>query len=737
MLKKYVSIAVFVVITLTSTIMLNAKTDKATTLNQLKVLKGTGTDYNLDGQLKRSEAAAFIVRLLGVEDEVMKNKTEYVKTGFADIKETDWYAMYVGYVAKNGIVGGYGNGNYGPSDNVTEKQFTKMVLGALGHTQGADFEWSEVYKYAYAQGLYTDIEYKTKTNDTNKYTRGSVVDILHNALTLKIKDTNETAIRRMIRTGFIKKELAVSLKLIKEDKITTNIDTIKATDKNTIEIDLNEAIIDSKELKITIQTTNTDEKLKIKEVAYDKNKLIVTTDTQTLEANYEIQIDNLVDEAGNITNNVTMEFKGYSLEKVESDFFRIASVKALNRSQIEVTYTHPITYNATLQLNYTIYKGEKEFVKGSFDTMKAHYFEGNDKRVVLDIKNKQLESGIMYKLVVSGNLESKYTTPLNDGDGDEMVFIGSSDVVDDIQIVSVTALDDAIIRVRFSQPYDSSNITETSSYELTGDSLSFSRRAVAVVETGYGEYKDRQIDIHFISNSMKDGKIYELKTKKVVDYFGRSEIKDKTTDLIGVSEEASKVKLEFVAAFSQSHLVAYFTEALDSTSKAATMSLGGVTKDSVRIDNNLPNMMHIYLDSSTTLEAGKSYDISFFSGINYITNIAQTDILEYKITGNGNKADNISITEAKFVAKNTVLVTFNDDVHTSSNDISSKYELVYTKDDKEKSITAESANVIDPRTMILKFNDTEPSISYSLEASNIQDYTGQFTTSQASSSLSR
>ena len=46
---------------------------------------------------------------------------------FPDIKESDWYYTPVIWAAENGIVNGYGNGKFGPNDNVSREQLAAML----------------------------------------------------------------------------------------------------------------------------------------------------------------------------------------------------------------------------------------------------------------------------------------------------------------------------------------------------------------------------------------------------------------------------------------------------------------------------------------------------------------------------------------------------------------------------------------------------------------------------------
>ena len=48
-------------------------------------------------------------------------------SAFADVADGTWYCAAVTWAAENGIVGGYGDGKYGPGDPVTREQFAAIL----------------------------------------------------------------------------------------------------------------------------------------------------------------------------------------------------------------------------------------------------------------------------------------------------------------------------------------------------------------------------------------------------------------------------------------------------------------------------------------------------------------------------------------------------------------------------------------------------------------------------------
>ena len=105
-------------------------------LTAIRVIEGTpGTsgkpDLDPDGILNRATAVTFIARA------VLGRDTADSLTGtaatFSDLGAGHSYAYgAIRWAVSQGIVGGYGDGRFGPDDAVTHVQFVKMLLVALG-----------------------------------------------------------------------------------------------------------------------------------------------------------------------------------------------------------------------------------------------------------------------------------------------------------------------------------------------------------------------------------------------------------------------------------------------------------------------------------------------------------------------------------------------------------------------------------------------------------------------------
>jgi hypothetical protein len=114
--------------------------DAVNLLNSLSVLVGyQDGSFGPTKTVTRAEAAAIICRILLGSDvaETLANAT--AQTNFTDMAGAEWASGYVQYCSTIGVINGYGDGTFGPSDTVTTYQLAKMLLCALGYGQNGEY----------------------------------------------------------------------------------------------------------------------------------------------------------------------------------------------------------------------------------------------------------------------------------------------------------------------------------------------------------------------------------------------------------------------------------------------------------------------------------------------------------------------------------------------------------------------------------------------------------------------
>ena len=104
----------------------------AATLYSMGIVDGTGGNrFSPDSVLTRSQICAMAVRTMGYSDHI---NTYARKTLFSDVPSSSWYNGYVNLAYAQGVINGYGDGNFGPEDPITYGQLATILLRMLGYT---------------------------------------------------------------------------------------------------------------------------------------------------------------------------------------------------------------------------------------------------------------------------------------------------------------------------------------------------------------------------------------------------------------------------------------------------------------------------------------------------------------------------------------------------------------------------------------------------------------------------
>ncbi|MDP4118507.1 MAG: S-layer homology domain-containing protein [Bacillota bacterium] len=105
-------------------------------LSDLKLLTGySNGSFAPDAHITRSEFAAVVCRALGLEDAALGSAGNTV---FADVPAGYWASGYINLAVGLKIINGYGDGNFGPEDDVLYEDAIKMIVSALGYTPDAN-----------------------------------------------------------------------------------------------------------------------------------------------------------------------------------------------------------------------------------------------------------------------------------------------------------------------------------------------------------------------------------------------------------------------------------------------------------------------------------------------------------------------------------------------------------------------------------------------------------------------
>ena len=101
-------------------------------INETGIMVGDENgNFNPNKTLTRAEIATILCRVL------QETENLAVTSVFSDVPSNHWANRYIGRAAELGIVSGYGDGKYGPSDDLTYEQAITMIVRTIyGNAEG-------------------------------------------------------------------------------------------------------------------------------------------------------------------------------------------------------------------------------------------------------------------------------------------------------------------------------------------------------------------------------------------------------------------------------------------------------------------------------------------------------------------------------------------------------------------------------------------------------------------------
>ncbi|PYG87156.1 S-layer family protein [Ruminiclostridium sufflavum DSM 19573] len=738
-IRKITAILVSVSIMLSSTAAIFAQDTSdlqltADRLNKIGVIAGDGNgNYNLDGSLKRTEASTFITKLMGKDAYVKENKDSLVKTVFSDVKETDWFAPYVGFCYINDIIDGY-DGKFGSKDNLTEQAFLVMLLKLLKYTGTDDIKWNDnVFKTAYDAGLVTEQAYLTKTKDDGMvYTRGQAVLVMYRALSIKLKGDNKTLLQTLIENGAINRDIALASGIL-NDTIQTKIQEIVPLNGRKIIIKFNETInsIDAKNIRI-YEENNENNNLAVSIVSHSGTQLEIETNTQLPDRIYKVEVTDAEDLEGNISGILTATFNGYTVTSIESDLFKISKAEQIGKNEIYVYFTQPINENVEFAPYYELYENGELYANGDLLTIS---FAGGENVASVILKGKSFSANKEYTLKISGQLVGAYGTTLGDGEGDSYSFIGKDMPASSLVLEKITAITGRSIQLDFNrqihplraeQVYSYSvsnskkNPIEVEKAELISDNVSNGKSVVLTLKTAFDVNETYNIMINCIQDSTK-----------------QYSIEEKAYSFSGYYSIAEKLAIKAVKIIDSGTVNVIFNKAIDYNSglNVINYQIRNMGDKTVRIPGGVrflnvdQTSIQLFLKREDYFVNNTPFDIEVlgsmkdYTGVSVINTISQTVFVD--------KVDEtkLKINEAKIVGKDTVKVTFNKEISTEMANLKPQnYSIEYIEQGKFYKKVPIAITYFDDRSIVFRFNSLEADKEYIFAYGMVMDYAGNVVT---------
>ena len=136
-------------------------------------------NFNPDNTITRAEMAAIVCRIKGLEKTAQSSKGATI---FEDVAADHWASGYVNTANNNGFVSGYGDGKFGPNDEVTFEQAVRMIVSALG------FDPMAAEKGGWPTGYLVVANTYKITEGVSGSTRADIAVLVANALDTPMMD---------------------------------------------------------------------------------------------------------------------------------------------------------------------------------------------------------------------------------------------------------------------------------------------------------------------------------------------------------------------------------------------------------------------------------------------------------------------------------------------------------------------------------------------------------------------
>lgn len=708
-------------------------TEKAKILYQINLLAGDGNSFNLDKPLRRCDAAAFLVKAMGNNIVVLQNKASYSKTKFKDVKETDWYAPYVGYMTLNGIITGNTDGTFTPNDYISEKAFLTMLLKSMGYTT-EDFSWNTVNAYAYEIGIVTDIGYVFKEDDNTNYKREDVVNTLYNALFKPMKGTTKNFGQLLVDGKVISSDKAEALGIVKKDKLVTALIDFTVKDYTHVVATFNEAIEKPNLSQIQIYEKNSPAiKLEAKDIAVTGNTLTIETAPQTDKTEYVIEFSKINDATGFMVSSIKKEFTGYRVAETISAYFEISKVEPINNKTINVYFTHPLTDKAEIELLYDIYAGDTRMVEGSYKNLMLSRSAQNKNMITLTLKNDTYEMGKEYTIKIKGDLASSYGVYLNKGQGASVKFTGSIAVPVATKIVQVECQENIYVSFAFSQVVDNKTAMQFSNYTVR----EMDTNRYLTVSNVYGMKGKDKLNKNFVLKVSDTvvGKNYELVANNIYDSGKNFVLGEMKTTFVGAYTAPQLLLVESINTIDATTISAKFNRELSDASIDANVAVSGATVVMKEIDPNDPTSMLIYLSSVSPMQLGRAYSVTFYTGlVDYVGKTPLYTLVGVAI-GNGATKSAMAIESAGFVGDSSIIIKFNQRISTTQSISANQYDIYYNDGKTERLLIPGTVELVSDRAVVLKIPYLLPIGTYRVQAKNIYDVTNQIKTATVNADI--
>lgn len=709
--------------------------EAADALNEINILKGDGTSYNLEGELTRAEGATFIVRLLGKEDLVNDNKIDYVAKNFSDVYAHNWFSPYVGYCVQEGIINGYTDGTFRPDDTLSEQAFMKMVLGAMGYTYGVDFTWNETFGFAYDQGVVTDEAYEDLEEKDEAYTRGQVVDLLYHVIGQPYAGNVKDMVDVLIENEVLTRDKAVELGFVK-DSLVMEVEAIKQSTGMRFSVTLNEIPIGFDVENVVVSEKYSDETLEIVSVnEMDTARTYsITTGTQIPDKEYVLTLVDIKDALSNVMPEYTYEFFGYRSEDYVSNYYRISGAELIKSNQLDVTLTQPVDIDAIDEDDITINREGNLFLEGNENTMALTADGVNPYLLHIEFLAFDFTFEDSFEVLISGAAKSMFGGSILDGQGDSARFTTVEMETEVFMLKEVVLEDENNLVLRFNKNVREVIAEQVYSYEIkTSNDMAIKIEEAAVIESG--EYAGKAVRLT-TEMSIGEGKEYTLLINQAYDTDRTESIIEELTEFVATAAVNPVLTIESAATTYGDRLEVvvdtYLDEetALDESNyliKDVSTGYAIAEPDKIYYDKyGLKPILVLEFNNTLVFTNRDEYELTISDDVKTAEglNIKEDTSINFVDV----KADYVTskIESANYIGSNIVKISGTKELALEvPNVLNTNYHLQYTVNDEVVSVEPIGVTYFNPNIILLRFEEFDTDKTYELVADKIKTESGE------------
>jgi len=316
-LKKL--IAVIMVVAMIASLMVPAlaaqNEDLAKMLQELGLFKGySDTELGLDDGLTREQALAFMLRVMGLEDEVQAMDAEEVAEYMGRVVDPEtvtatWAHPYVAYAIKHDLTRGvnskiYPNVEFDGQRVISGKEFIRFILNGLGFTPEV-VGWDDVLDKAQEIGLLTAGEV-VRYGSIQEMTRDEAVYVLVSALDATTVD-GITLAQALYNAGAVDKETLAKYGYAVEEPTPVEEPlamTVTAKKANVLAVEFNNEV-DTENVTLTVKKGAS--KVSVDKTEWSTNKKVATITTTANMTAGTYTVEAKIDEETTLTASVEVK----------------------------------------------------------------------------------------------------------------------------------------------------------------------------------------------------------------------------------------------------------------------------------------------------------------------------------------------------------------------------------------------------------------------------------------------